>query len=145
MGNHVIGAKGILAVGLGIADGETSKLRLVIEVLHLVARLIHHEDGMIHGLVVADGLHAHVDVMGADGLETAKLIAGRKNQVTVVLIGHMVHPHHRGTVDHHGIVVAGILRDDADQLAIGVLDLAGLVTDIEGYLLETVVVFDIGT
>ena len=142
--DHVVGLQGIFAKGLGIADGETAVLRLVIEVLQLVTGFVNHEYGMVHGLVVTDRLHAHVDVVGVDGLETAKLVASRKNQVPVVLIGHMVHSNHRGAVDHHSIVVTGILRDNAGEFAIGVLDLVRLVTDVKGHLLETVVVLDIG-
>ena len=94
---------------------------------------------------VANGVELEdVDVVGVDGLETAKLVASRKNQVPVVLIGHMVHSNHRGAVDHHGIVVTGILRDYAGELAIGVLDLVRLISYVKGHLLETVIVLDIG-
>ena len=144
MRNHVVGLQGIFAKGLGIADGESAVLRLVIEVLQFVTGFVNHEYGMVHGFVVTYRLHAHVDVVGVDGLETSELVASRENQVPVVLIGHMVHSNHRGAVDHHGIVFTGILRDNAGELAIGVLDLVRLVTDVKGHLLETVVVLDIG-
>ena len=144
MSDHVVGLKRILIECLGIANRKTAKLCFVIKVLDLVTRLINQQGGVIHRLIVTDGLDAHIEIMGADRLKTAKLIASRKNQVTIVLIGHMVHSHHQRSLDHYLIVISGILCYHTGQLAIGVPDLIGFIADIERNLLETVIIFHIG-
>ena len=145
MSDHVVGLDSALAKGLGIADGKTSKLRLVIQVLHLVARLIYHEHGIIHGLKVADRLNPHIDIMGIDRLKAAKLVACGEDEVSIVLIGHMVHTDHRWAADRHGIILAGVLADDTGELAIRILYLVRFVAYVERHLLEAVVILYISS
>ena len=145
MSNHVVGLQSVLTKGLGITDSETSILRLVIQILRLVARLIYHEHSIIHGLIVANRLHTHVDIMGIDCLKAAELVARSKDKITIMLIGHMIHANHCGACDCHGIILAGILADDTDKLAVRILYLVRLVANVKRHLLEAVVVFYISS
>ena len=109
MGNHVIGFQGVFVKRLGVADGETAKLRFVIEVLHLVTRLIDHERRMVDGIEVPDGAYSHVDAMGRHRLKAAELITSREDKITVVVISHMVNTHHQRTDNSHRIIITRIL------------------------------------
>ena len=144
MGDHVIGLEFILIIGLGIADGETAELCLVIEILHFVTRLIDGENGMVHRVIITDALHSHVDIMGRHRLKAAELVARRENEVAVMVVGDMIHRCHHRARNRHGIVLTSVLGNDTDEFAVRVLDLIGLEAHIETYLLKTVVELHIG-
>ena len=144
MGHHVIGLDSALAAGLGVADGEASVLCLVKEVLKIVAGLIGEQRGMIDGIEIAYGLDTHIHMVGEDCLETAELVAGREDEVTVVVIGDMVGPGHHRMGNRHGVVLARVLADNADELVVWVTNLIRLVFHIEAHLLIAVVILDIG-
>ena len=83
--------------------------------------------------------------MGIDRLKAAELVARCKDKITIMLIGRMVHADHCGATDRHGIILTGILADDTDKLAVRILYLIRLVTDVKGHLLEAVVVLYISS